>query len=171
VMGYHVYRSASPDGPYTRLNATVVTGTSFTDTSAPSGTQCYMVRAVIQQSGPSGSYANLSQGVFSFASSSGVTPVSAQTAVTPVKNFLNPTKGETARFRVSFSEAGHLKAGIYDRRGSKIASLIDTDVSAGTTQVSWDGKNNQGSLVASGVYLLLFDASGTQSVSKVVVAK
>lgn len=64
VIGYHVYRSASPNGPFTRLSTSLVTGASYQDGTAPSGTSTYMVRAVALQTNPSGSYFNPSQGMF-----------------------------------------------------------------------------------------------------------
>jgi len=62
VSGYHVYRAATPSGPFTRLTDLLVTGTKFTDPGSAGGT--YMVRAVALQTNPSGSYFNPSQGVF-----------------------------------------------------------------------------------------------------------
>ena len=71
VVGYHVYRAASAAGPFTRLNGSLVTGTSFTDTSPPAGSSTYMVRAVALQTTASGSYYNPSQGIFASANSIG----------------------------------------------------------------------------------------------------
>jgi hypothetical protein len=64
VMGYHVYRALTPAGPFSRLTSSLVTGTSYTDAGAGSGTFTYMVRAVALQTNPSGSYFNPSEGVF-----------------------------------------------------------------------------------------------------------
>ena len=67
VAGYNVYRSPSPGGPFTRLNGTLVTGTTFLDSavsSAAAGTYTYMVRAVELETSASGSYFNASQGIF-----------------------------------------------------------------------------------------------------------
>ncbi len=63
VVGYHVYRSPSTNGPFTRLTANVVTGTSYTDATVTTGTHTYMVRAVKLETSASGSYYNLSQGI------------------------------------------------------------------------------------------------------------
>jgi hypothetical protein len=63
LIGYHVYRASSASGPFTRLTATAVTGTTYTDTN-PAGNATYMVRAVKLESAASGSYYNPSQGVF-----------------------------------------------------------------------------------------------------------
>lgn len=70
VAGYHVYRASNPDGPFTRLSSVLVNGTTFSDATA-SGTNTYMVRTVMLESSPSGTYYNSSQGVFATASASG----------------------------------------------------------------------------------------------------
>ncbi len=64
VLGYHVYRSASPGGPFARLTTSPVAGTTFADTTATPNTYTYMVRAVALQTTPSGSFSNASQGAF-----------------------------------------------------------------------------------------------------------
>jgi len=65
VLGYHIYRSASAAGPFTRLTPNYVTGNSYLDNGATPGSYTYMVRAITLQTNPSGSYYNLSQGAFS----------------------------------------------------------------------------------------------------------
>jgi hypothetical protein len=66
VMGYHIYRSANPSGPFARITTSPVTSTSFIDSSPfYNPTRTYMVRAVTLETNPSGSYYNLSQGIFS----------------------------------------------------------------------------------------------------------
>jgi hypothetical protein len=63
VAGYHVYRAATPAGPYARLTPRLLTTTSFTDVGrVAAGT--YMVRAIKLQLTPSGTYRNPSQGTF-----------------------------------------------------------------------------------------------------------
>jgi hypothetical protein len=73
VLGYNVYRSATDSGPFSRLNDAPVPGTTFTDVTAPPGIYTYMVRAVQLQENYSGSYFNLSEGVFTRASVSAPT--------------------------------------------------------------------------------------------------
>jgi hypothetical protein len=63
VVGYHVYGAVAPNGPFTRLTARPVTGTSYTDGSG-AGVTAYMVRAVKLEISGSGSYYNQSQGAF-----------------------------------------------------------------------------------------------------------
>jgi hypothetical protein len=66
VMGYNVYVSLDAAGPFTRLNASPVTGTSYTDFEPP-GPCYYMVRGVRVETNPSGSYTNASEGVIAQA--------------------------------------------------------------------------------------------------------
>jgi hypothetical protein len=64
VLGYHVYRSLSPDGPFERRSGALVAAATFTDSGVAPGTYTYMVRAVKLETGSGGSYFNPSQGVF-----------------------------------------------------------------------------------------------------------
>ena len=55
---------------------------------------------------------------------------------------------------------------LYDRKGSEVRVLT-----AGKTYADWDGRNNHGDIVASGVYTLLLKAGGTKQTKKIVVVK
>ncbi len=63
-LGYHVYRSATRKGAYTRLTSTPVADTAYTDAAPPAGDLWYMVRAVKLESTNGGTYDNASQGIF-----------------------------------------------------------------------------------------------------------
>lgn len=64
VIGYHVYRSDSLFGMWNQVNTSQVNGTNLTDIHPLKGNNHYMVRAVKLEITPSGSYYNMSQGVF-----------------------------------------------------------------------------------------------------------
>jgi hypothetical protein len=63
VLGYHVYRAASPTGPFVRLTTAPLSSTSFTD-PRPDLAVSYMVRGLKLETSGSGSYYNLSEGCF-----------------------------------------------------------------------------------------------------------
>ena len=63
VVGYHVYRASTMNGPYTRLTTQPIIQTQFTDNAA-AAQAVYMVRAIKLEISASGSYYNASQGVF-----------------------------------------------------------------------------------------------------------
>jgi autotransporter-associated beta strand protein len=63
VQGYHVYRAATPAGPFTRLTEDPLSGTSFADAAVtPGQSYTYLVRTLKLESSPGGSYFNLSVG-------------------------------------------------------------------------------------------------------------
>jgi len=63
--GYWVYRSANGvEGPFARLSKDVLQQTRFADPTPGVAASRYMVRALSKETGPSGSFTNLSQGVF-----------------------------------------------------------------------------------------------------------
>jgi len=63
VLGYHIYRSANSAGPFTRLTAAIVAGTTYTDTTASSGEWFYQVKAVRLETCGGGTYYNSSLAV------------------------------------------------------------------------------------------------------------
>ena len=64
VAGYSVFRSSSPEGPFSRVSDSIVEGTEFMDANALPGAYTYMVRAIALITNPSGSYYDPSEGVF-----------------------------------------------------------------------------------------------------------
>ncbi len=74
VVGYHVFRSTQPNGGFTRLSASIVTGTSFVDNTPIVGTIYYMVKAVVRESTPSGIYFNTSIGTTKSQTFASVSP-------------------------------------------------------------------------------------------------
>jgi hypothetical protein len=69
ILGYHVYRATSENGPFTRITPAPLKATGFIDSTAASG-GTYMVRAVKLESSASGSYYNASQGALAAVSTS-----------------------------------------------------------------------------------------------------
>lgn len=63
LLGYHVYRADSLHGPYTRLTASPLVSTQYTDSASPAGS-VYQVRAVTLTESASGSYHNAGQALF-----------------------------------------------------------------------------------------------------------
>jgi len=90
----------------------------------------------------------------------------------PVKNVFNPARGEQANIPYAIQESGFVKVHIYDRYGSAVTEFSGDAVSQGSHTVRWDGRNHEGSMVASGIYLaVLKTTDGSHSREKVVVIK
>lgn len=63
VLGYHIYRADSLLGKYKQLTTQPVSTTTFTDVTPKNGKSAYMVRAVLLEETPSGTYYNQSVGI------------------------------------------------------------------------------------------------------------
>lgn len=58
VVGYNVYRATRAGGPYTKVNPSLVAGTSFTDNSVEAGQIYYYVAAAVSSSNQESLYSN-----------------------------------------------------------------------------------------------------------------
>jgi Bacterial Ig domain len=88
IVGYHVYRAATTDGPFTRLTSLPITTTNYTDPLVSSNV--YMVRAVKLEVSASGSYYNPSQGIFQSLDPTIATPAITLDQPTNNATFLAP---------------------------------------------------------------------------------
>ncbi len=55
--------------------------------------------------------------------------------------------------------------------GTAARTLVDQDEAAGDHSVSWDGRDSDGNVVASGIYLVSYEANQNKSTKKVAVVK
>lgn len=83
ILGYNIYRSLSPVGGFTKLNNTLLTGTTYTDGNPVQDTLYYQVRAVLRQTSPGG-------GAYLNSSTAAQVELVYQTPVPPV---LSTTSG------------------------------------------------------------------------------
>lgn len=81
-------------------------------------------------------------------------------AVFLAQNYPNPFNPETA-LRYGLDRPGAVSLRIYDARGGLVRTLVDRPLSeAGRWTVRWDGANDAGTRVASGVYFARLAAEG-----------
>jgi hypothetical protein len=59
VVGYNIYRSVAAGGPFTRVNNTVVTGVTFTDSSVQSGATYYYAATAVDSGNSESAYSNI----------------------------------------------------------------------------------------------------------------
>ena len=86
-------------------------------------------------------------------------------------NFPNPfNPGTTIKY--SMPRAGHLKLSVYNVRGHLVKTLIDGDRPAGADQIIvWDGSDNLGSSVSSGVYFYEARVDSDVEIGKMTLLK
>jgi hypothetical protein len=101
-----------------------------------------------------------------------------------ISNYPNPFNPETTiRFTVGvISTSPHLKSEtsttnqqvqihIYNIRGQRVRTLVDGVFAVGEYSVVWNGTDDIGKNVGSGVYFYKLSASGFQSVKRMVLLK
>lgn len=67
------------------------------------------------------------------------------------QNYPNPFNPET-EIRFQLPEANHVVVKIFNTLGAEIRTLVDAEYAAGYYGIRWDGKNNLGNPVTSGIY-------------------
>ncbi len=77
------------------------------------------------------------------------------------------------RTKIAFEipRAGTVKLAIHDVRGRRVATLIDGELAVGLHEVLWDGVDNAGRAVASGVYFSRLVVAGEALTRKMVLAR
>ena len=58
VVGYNLYRGTQPGGPYSRLNAALISGTTYSDSTVLTGTTYYYVSTAVNSSSVESAYSN-----------------------------------------------------------------------------------------------------------------
>ena len=90
--------------------------------------------------------------------------------VTELSNYPNPFNPETSiSFRIA--ESGNVKLDIYNIVGRKVKTLVSGKVDKGDHIVKWNGKNDTGNSVSSGVYLCRLKTSNTCKVHRITLLK
>jgi hypothetical protein len=85
-------------------------------------------------------------------------------------NFPNPFNPKTTiRFALAANEHVHLS--VYDLGGRLVKTLVDEPMTADNHEVVWDGKDNSGARVASGVYFYKLVAGDFNATEKMVMLK
>jgi len=92
-------------------------------------------------------------------------------AITALKgNFPNPFNPSTS-IRFSLKEAGLVRLNIYNLKGQLIKSLINADLPSGDHQIIWNGKDERGTLVSSGIYLYRMENGSFKATNKMMLMK
>ncbi|UCE17116.1 MAG: T9SS type A sorting domain-containing protein [Gemmatimonadota bacterium] len=87
-----------------------------------------------------------------------------------VQNYPNPFNPETV-IAYQLPEESHVTLTVYNVLGQEIRRLTDERQSGGFYQIVWDGKNEFGKDVSTGVYFYRLQAGGFKSVKKMMMLK
>jgi hypothetical protein len=101
------------------------------------------------------------------------TPATPQAPATLSRNVFKPSQGPLG---ISFKtlKTGNVTVRIYSMSGARVRTLVAASPvgnAATLTQASWDGRDEQGRPVASGLYVVSIQGAGLQSQLKVDVLR
>jgi flagellar hook assembly protein FlgD len=86
------------------------------------------------------------------------------------RNVINPEKGEQCGIVIRTGENDSVKVGVYNKKAMRIKKLLDEKgVTAGYRQLYWDGTNEKGEKVVSGIYLVVIETKNYKVVEKAAV--
>jgi flagellar hook assembly protein FlgD len=85
-------------------------------------------------------------------------------------NYPNPFN-PTTTLKYDLAKSSHVSLVIYNMLGQKIRTLVDAVKPAGYHAAVWDGANDSGAAIASGIYFFEFKADGYAQTNKMILMK
>ncbi len=164
IMGYNIYRSDAVTGTFIRLNATPVPSVTYTDnTPNVAGNNVYMVRAVKFEVSSSGSYFNMSTGIFAdqAALPAGAGPISGLSTVCQGQNSVTYTVPVIPN---AVSYLWTLPAGVTGASSSN-SITIDYGITAVSGNITVKGVNQAGNGIASALQITIIQIPVTYAIA------
>jgi len=90
--------------------------------------------------------------------------------ITLQQNYPNPFNVQTA-IEYNLPADSYVTVNVYNILGEKVRTLIRASASQGLHKAVWDGRNDQGNLVSSGVYLYKLETLQSAIVKKLVLLR
>ena len=147
-LGLNIWRSKGIDDPFEKLNDRPIRTDHFVDrTAVPGMFYAYKLEAIEAEGA-------IPLGVLT-VDLSGVAPA----RVSLSQNIPNPFN-PTTTIAYSLPQPGDVHLAVYDLLGQQIRVLVDGDVEPGAWMVRWDGKDEVGRDVSSGVYFYRLTVDG-----------
>lgn len=164
VAGFNVYRATDERGEYARVNPEPIAAQSpgsYEDAGLwPETTFWYEVRAL---------HANGTEEVVAGSPASVTTPGTLVLALYPPRP--NPGAGpRTIQFDIP-DHVGPVHLALYNVRGQRVRTLVDGSVERGRRESVWDGTNDAGADVATGVYFVRLVVDGRALTEKTLVIR
>jgi len=87
-----------------------------------------------------------------------------------MQNYPNPFNPET-KIEFSLEKASPVSLVVYDLNGAKVKTLLQNEMPAGLQSVHWDGSNDSGIRVPTGVYMYTLTTGNTSQTKKMIILK
>jgi len=173
--GFNVYRGVRSDGEYQKLTSTLIPGAgtsplphdySYEDRRVENGKTYYYKLEDVSIDGVSRFHGPVS-----------ATPQRGEVAEPPIPkefalghNYPNPFNPGTD-IRYQLPKPAHVTLTVYNLLGHEIRTLVDEQKPAGYFTAHWDGKDNHGQEVPSGVYIYRIHAGSFVDIKKMLLLR
>lgn len=87
-----------------------------------------------------------------------------------LQNYPNPFNPETT-IKFTIDKQKDVSLIVYNLLGERVKTLLNGEKQKGVYEITWNGKNENGTQLPSGIYFLRFEADGTQFLKKLVMLK
>jgi len=87
-----------------------------------------------------------------------------------ISNYPNPFNPETT-IRFYVQQSGNVELSIYNVRGQKVKTLTNEEMAAGEQKIVWQGTDNKGYHVSSGIYFVRLRSEAGVAVKKIMLMK
>jgi hypothetical protein len=164
---FAVYRSTESgfDPKGAEPLATLIS-TEFTDETVEVGTAYYYRFSAFDFSGNESTF---SQEFMATVTSIGENN-SVPTEYALLQNYPNPFNPETT-IEYQLPEAGQVRITIYSILGVPIRTLVDRSQPVGHYKINWDGRDNAGGLMPSGLYFYRIESGNFSAMKKMIMMK
>lgn len=86
------------------------------------------------------------------------------------QNYPNPFN-PTTTISYNVAKRGKVELNIYNVKGQLVKTLVNSEQNVGLHDISWNGRNNLGKQVSSGIYLYKIENCGKSEVKKMILMK
>jgi hypothetical protein len=86
------------------------------------------------------------------------------------QNYPNPFNPST-KICYTLKNPGPAELSVYNIKGQKVATLVNTEMTAGNHEVVWNGKDENGVGVSSGIYFYRLESGSVSLTKKMILMK
>ncbi|NOY60019.1 MAG: T9SS type A sorting domain-containing protein [Calditrichaeota bacterium] len=162
-LGFNILRSLRKNGVYKKLNTKIIPSKkdgsySYSDTSAAAGVKYYYKLEDVSTNGYRSEHGPIS------------VQVSAPDHFALLQNYPNPFNPQTS-IRFQLPQPAETKLIIFNYLGQEVRTLVKAKMKAGYHEIIWDGRNDAGLRVSSGIYYYRIISGDFKATKKMVLIK
>ncbi len=159
--GFNIYRSVTSDGNFEKINDYLITGKtsySWIDKTSQAGTTLFYKLEELTTNGRKQFHQPIS------------VELPAPVSYSLSHNFPNPFNSSTS-FKYQIPKTTYVLIEVFNILGKKVKTLIDERKDAGYYTVYWDGVDENGEYVVSGIYFYIISTEKFHATQKMIVVR